>query len=134
MNKINSTDFKLDVELDIDFDEDLERLKEEIEDKEYQLRMLSHEIEARKTEVTYLEKKSRYYGGFRRYLATCLNSSYHTMILVGFMFLGYLISGMKYVGFKIWKAPTSIVFYIVFSIGFLVLSVLEYIKFKKEGE
>lgn len=102
------------------------------DDREEELGLLERKIQEKRKELEMLEVKCKYYGGFRKYLYTYLNKTYHTLILIGFMFLGYTITGFKTIGIRIWKAPTSIIFYILFTVGFSLLSFFEYVKNKNE--
>lgn len=104
-------------------EEDLNKLKD-----------LETLINSKEEHLNTLERRIKYYGGFTRYLYNYLNKTYHTLILIGFMFLGYTISGFKNIGVRIWKSPTSIAFYIIFTVGLFILSILEYAREKKESK
>lgn len=129
----------LDLSLDLRLNEDV--ITEDLRKKEQYSQLLDGKIKAQEDLCRLLEAsvKSKdkviYHGGFKNFLNYWLNTWYHTMILIFCIFLGYFIGGLKYVGLSVWKSKTSIVFYTMFSAGFIILTILEYLKsIKDNGE
>lgn len=122
---------KLDLDVDVDLDLDL-NLEEIYKDKtgiEKENPWNSDlDFEESKTRV-----KEEYKGGFGRYKNEVLNTTYHTMILVFHVYVGYFISSIRYEGFNAWKTKQSIYFYIIFAIGYGVLTLFEYLRYKEEN-
>ena len=54
------------------------------------------------------------------------------MTLIFHVFLGYMISSIRYEGFEAWKTRQSVYFYGIFAIGYAILTVFELSRYKED--